>query len=211
MRALFGKRGGHFVLQCALCVFVLFAQACQLPLNDGAAAQLQGPGESQLPARFQLGRLATPDEIAAWDIDVMPNGEGLPAGQGTALEGRAIYEVRCKSCHGPGGQGGPIDPLVGRIRGDGFPFGVDPSAPKTIGNYWPWATTIFDYTRRAMPLDRPGSLSNDEVYALTAYLLYENGLFRENKVLDGETLVTIVMPARGRFFVDDRRGGPEVR
>ena len=136
----------------------------------GCATPAAPPGEHAptAPARYGLGQPVSAETIAAWDIDVMPDGEGLPEGRGGTLEGRAIYEARCQSCHGEAGQGGPFDPLVGRVEGDGFPFGLDPSAPRTIGNYWPWATTVFDYTRRAMPMDRPGSMSDDEVYAVTA-------------------------------------------
>ncbi len=179
---------------------------CQSPAAEDEAVRGHVP-----PERFGLGAPASAEEIAAWDIDVMPNGEGLPDGGGTAVEGKPIYRARCASCHGAEGHGGPFDQLVGRLNGDSFPFGNDPSAPKTIGNYWPWATTIFDYTRRAMPLDSPGSLSDDEVYAVTAYLLFMNGLFREDRVLDRNSLPGIVMPARGRFYEDDRRGGAEVR
>jgi len=164
-----------------------------------------------MPARYGLGQPASPETIAAWDIDVSPDGEGLPEGRGSAVEGRAIYEAQCRSCHGEAGKGGPFDPLVGRTKSDSFPFGLDPSAPRTIGNYWPWATTVFDYTRRAMPMDRPGSMRDDEVYAVTAYLLFLNGLVREDEVLDRNSLPEIVMPARGRFVEDDRRGGPEVK
>ena len=94
----------------------------------GATASGQiGSTEADQPERFDIGRAATPAEIEAWDIDVMPDGEGLPVGRGTAIEGRAIYEAQCQSCHGPGGKGGPFDRLVGRLNGDPFPFGLDPS------------------------------------------------------------------------------------
>ena len=120
---------------------------------------------------FGIGRPATPAEIAALDIDVGPDGAGLPPGRGTAADGAPIYAARCASCHGKTGKEGPNDILVGRLPGDAFPFARDPSAPKTIGSYWPYATTVFDYIRRAMPPDKPGSLRDDEVYNLVAFLL----------------------------------------
>ena len=173
------------------------------------------PGEPRRaqpePARFHLGTPATAVDIARIDIDVMPDGTGLPAGQGTASDGRAIYQAKCKHCHGENGQNGPFDRLVGRFDDDAFPFNDAPRTPRTIGSYWPYATTVFDYTRRAMPLERPGSLTDDEVYALTAYLLSMNGLWPEDATLDRTSLPEIVMPARDRFVPDDRRGGPEVR
>ena len=188
----------------ALALAVLCVSGCTLP---GSLESATGTA----PSRFEIGRPATHVDIARVDIDVMPDGTGLPPGRGTAAEGRAVYEAKCQHCHGEKGAGGPFDRLVGRIEGDGFPFATDPQAPRTIGSYWPYATTLFDYTRRAMPLERPGSLSEDEVYALTAYLLHLNGLWTEDGPLDRKTLPEIVMPARDRFVPDDRRGGGEVR
>ena len=170
-----------------------------------------GDPSAKPAGHFAIGRVPTPREIAAWNIDIMPDGEGLPSGSGSAAEGRELYLARCKNCHGLEGRGGPFDPLAGRIPGDAFPFAQDPLAKHTIGNYWPWATTIFDYTRRAMPMDRPGSLKDDEVYALTAYILFLNDLVDADARIDRETLPAIVMPARDRFIRDDRRGGPEIR
>lgn len=161
--------------------------------------------------RLGLGRAPTPEEIAAWDIDVRPDGLGLPEGSGRVETGLALYAHRCSHCHGADGEGGPFDRLVGRVEGDAFHFATDPRLPRAIGSYWPHATTLFDYTRRAMPQDRPGSLTDDEVYALTAFLLYRNGLLGEDAVLDRTTLPAIEMPARDRFVPDDRRGGAEVR
>ncbi len=161
--------------------------------------------------RYSIGRSPSATEIASWDIDIMPDGTGLPDGSGNAAEGRALYAAQCQRCHGADGRGGPFDQLAGRLPGDAFPFALDPRVKHTIGNYWPFATTIFDYTRRAMPQDRPGSLTDDEVYSLTAYLLYLNELWDEGAILDRETLPQIVMPTRDRFVPDDRRGGPEIR
>lgn len=158
-----------------------------------------------------LGREPTAAEIAAWDIDVRPDGQGLPEGSGDVATGRSIYVAQCERCHGKEGQGVPFDRLVGRIEGDAFPFAEEPKRPRTIGSYWPYATTLFDYVRRAMPEDRPGSLSSDEVYAVSAYLLHLNDLWPESEMLDRRALPQIEMPARSRFVVDDRRGGGEWR
>ncbi|MCR9093723.1 MAG: cytochrome c [bacterium] len=169
------------------------------------------PATPAQPTRFDLGRPATHADIARLDIDVRPDGTGLPDGGGTADEGRALYEAKCRHCHGEDGRGTPFDRLTGRVEGDAFPFGEDPRAPRSIGSYWPYATTVFDYTRRAMPLERPGSLSDDEVYALTAYLLHLNDLWPAEARLDRDALPKIEMPARDRFVPDDRRGGKEIR
>lgn len=142
-----------------------------------------------------LGVPATADEIAGWDISIGPDGAGLPPGSGTARAGGEIYMAKCLACHGAEGAGQPSDRLVG---GQGS---IASAAPvKTIGSYWPYATTIFDYVRRAMPFTQPMSLSDDEVYALTAYLLYLNGIIDESDVIDAESLPRIAMPNRENFF-----------
>jgi cytochrome c len=168
-------------------------------------------GESR---RYGLGRAATPQEIAARDIDVAPDGGGLPPGSGTVAAGQAIYAQTCASCHGAQGEG--IMPFYPRLVGrdaiaEKFPFGATAGLPRTIGNYWPYATTVFDYVRRAMPLTAPGSLTNDEVYAVTAYLLSANQIIPQGSRLDAAALRTVKMPYADRFVPDNRRGGPEVR
>ena len=167
--------------------------------------------QSQQPERFGFGRPATEAEIAAWDIDVTPDGHGLPPDGGTAVLGRDIYVEQCEICHGPDGEGQPFDQLVGRAPREGFPFGNEPSLVKTIGNYWPFATTLYDYTYRAMPFDDPGTLEADEVYSLTAYLLYLNDIIAEDAVMNAETLPQVEMPAKDKFVMDNRRGGRELR
>jgi S-disulfanyl-L-cysteine oxidoreductase SoxD len=157
------------------------------------------------PATFGIGRPATPAEIVALDIDVGPDGAGLPPGRGTSADGAPIYAARCAGCHGKTGKEGPNDVLVGRLPGDAFPFARDPRAPKTIGSYWPYATTVFDYIRRAMPPDAPGSLKDDEVYGLVAYLLVLNELVPADAVIDATSLPKVKMPAHDRF-VPDKRG-----
>lgn len=190
--------------------------ACAVLLAINACSQGETRSQPKVgvdDSTFGFGRHATPEEIAAWDIDVMPDGTGLPAGQGTVPEGELIYAAQCAACHGTTGVEGPNDRLVGREPREGFPFGRDPtfSSMRTIGNYWPYATTLYDYLYRAMPFDRPGSLEHDEVYALVAFLLYKNEIIDEDVVMDSSTLPAVVMPARDRFVRDNRRGGAEIR
>ena len=168
-------------------------------------------GTGQQPQRYGFGRPATEAEIAAWDIDVTPDGQGLPAGSGTAEQGRELYVEQCEICHGRGGEGRTSDRLVGREPREGFPFGNEPSLVRTIGNYWPFATTLYDYTFRAMPFDDPGTLEPNAVYSLTAYLLYLNDIIAEDAVMNADTLPQVEMPAKDKFVMDNRRGGRELR
>ena len=134
-------------------------------------------------------------EIARWDISVPPSGEGLPAGSGTVKQGEAVYVAQCQACHGAKGVGKPADPLVGGIGS------LATEKPlRTVGSYWPYATTLFDYTRRAMPINNPLSLSNEEVYAVTAYVLYLNGIIAENAEMNAKTLPQVKMPNRDGFI-----------
>ncbi len=160
---------------------------------------------------FGFGEPASPERIAAWDIEIGPDGEGLPAGRGSVERGQTLYRLQCVQCHGAQGEGADYEALVGRVPGDAFPFSEDRRWLITVGSYWPYATTLFDYIRRAMPQAAPGTLPADDVYALTAYILQLNGLLEPGDSLDARTLPRIVMPARDRFVSDDRRGGPEVR
>ena len=152
-----------------------------------------------------LGRPPTPDELKAIDIDVTPDGTGLLPGRGTAAAGKAVYDSRCAVCHGPTGKEGPQDVLVG---GAGSLRTARPV--KTVGSYWPYATTLWDYIRRAMPFDQPGTMSLDDVYSTTAYVLFLNGLIGERDVLDETTLPRVKMPNRDGFTPDPRPdvGGP---
>jgi S-disulfanyl-L-cysteine oxidoreductase SoxD len=153
------------------------------------AMALEGPG---------LGQAATAPEIAAWNLTVFPDGRGLPDGRGTARDGEAIYAGKCASCHGAKGQGGSAEELAGARHGL-----TDPHPDKTIGNYWPYATTVFDFVRRSMPLDAPGSLSNDQLYAVTAYLLHLNGLIDEKTEINAASLPQVAMPNRNGFIAID--------
>lgn len=162
-----------------------------------------------LPARFgTIGRRATSAEIHAWNIDMNASGVGLPAGRGTYARGAALFAAQCAPCHGAHGEGiGPYPKLIGREPRDGFPFGRDAKYAKTIGNYWPYATTVYDYINRAMPFPAPGSLPPDDVYSLVDFLLAENEIVDRRTVMDARTLRSIRMPARDRFVVDNRSGG----
>ncbi|MEO6986539.1 MAG: cytochrome c [Paralcaligenes sp.] len=158
---------------------------------------------AQAGGKYNIGTPATAQQIAGWNIDVFPDGHNLPAGAGTVLQGRAIYVAQCASCHGAQGQGGIGDKLAG---------GVGTLASKkpvrTVGSYWPYATTLYDYIRRSMPLTAPQTLSNDQVYAVTGYVLYLNSLVAEDASIDGKTLVQLKMPNRHGFEPDPR---PDVK
>lgn len=183
---------------------IAVAAAVLLSVAIITAGQEKAP--TPMPSTFGIGRVATAEDIAARDIDVGPDGTGLPPGRGTSAEGAAVYAARCASCHGKSGTEGPNDVLVGRIDGGGFPFSRDPKALRTVGTYWPYATTLFDYIRRAMPTTAPGSLTDNEVYALVAYLLARNGIVSDDAVIDAQALPRVRMPARDRFVPDSRTG-----
>lgn len=157
------------------------------------------------PHQYGIGRTPTAAEIAAEDIDVSPNG-GMPPGSGTPEQGAPLYAANCASCHGAKGEGiGAYPQLLGGPKGV-FNFASDAKIPRTIGNYWPYATSLYDYIRRAMPLTAPGSLTADQTYAVTAYLLNRDGIIPDGTVLDGKALAAIEMPAKKHFVEDDRRG-----
>jgi S-disulfanyl-L-cysteine oxidoreductase SoxD len=146
-------------------------------------------------AEPEFGEPVNEEALAAWDISIPPSGEGLPEGGGTALDGAAVWAEKCAACHGADGEGvGRLGPVVGGIGSlaTGQPL-------KTVGSYWPYATTLFDYTRRAMPLDAPQSLTDNEVYAVSAFILARNGLIAEDAELDARTLPEVEMPNRDGF------------
>ena len=175
------------------------------------AARERALGEIAHLPEFGFGEAAGPERIAAWDIDIGPEGEGLPAGRGSVERGETLYRLQCVQCHGLRGEGADFEALAGRVPGDAFPFAEQWRYPITVGSYWPYATTLFDYLRRAMPQAAPGTLPPNDVYSLTAYVLHLNDLLEPGAALDADSLPRIVMPARDRFVRDDRRGGPEVR
>jgi cytochrome c len=151
-----------------------------------------------------VGKPATAEEIRARDITAFPDGRGLPAGHGTAEQGRVVYQAKCASCHGERGQGtGDFPALAGGL---GTLAGPEPNP--TVGSYWPYATTVWDYVHRAMPYQSPGSLSSDQIYSVTAYILYMNKIIGEHDELNKETLPKVKMPNRNGFMPDPR---PDVK
>ena len=181
--------------------------------NTDAAESGRAPDEKTAGVRYSLGTPVGGARIDSLDFDVDTAGHGLPPGQGDARRGEALFRTQCAACHGAKGQGmEPVYPaLIGREPREGFPFSTDFRMVKTIGNYWPYATTLFDYIRRAMPFTAPGSLTPGDVYSLTAYLLAANEVIPAGATLDSASLMAVRMPARDRFVRDDRRGGPEIR
>lgn len=182
--------------------------------SDAAAGEVEryATPTQYAAGHFGIGTVATRARIAAWDTDIGPEGAELPPGKGSAREGAEIFRAQCAACHGANGEGmAPVFPaLIGRDpRGENFDFAADPSIPRTIGNYWSHATTLYDYIRRAMPLYTPGSLSADETYAVTAYLLAANQVIPHTTVLDAAALRAVQMPARNRYVADDR--SPTIR
>ena len=170
----------------------LVSMALALVVGGCVSARV-APGTMESP---NLGREATAAQIAGWDISVGPDGAGLPPGKGTPATGAAVYEQKCQSCHGAKGAGQPNDRLVG---GQGTLTTRTPV--RTIGSYWPYATTVFDYVRRSMPYTLSQSLSADEVYAVTAYLLNLNGIIGENDEMNAHTLPKVKMPNQPNFII----------
>ena len=166
-----------------------FLAACSALVIGCGAALAEGPN---------LGKAASPEEIASWDVSIGPDGAGLPAGSGTPQQGEQVYLAKCLACHGEKGSGKPNDQLVGG-QGSLQPGQVP---IKTVGSFWPYATTLFDYIHRAMPYQAPGSLSVDDYYALTAYVLSLNGILAPDGKLDKETLPKVKMPNRDGFIPD---------
>src|SRR4051794_5190011 len=165
-------------------------------LTLGACATQSPPGNA--PAgRPAFGSTVAADEVARWDISIPPSGAGLPKGGGTARQGLRVYEEKCVACHGVKGAGKPADALAGGVGT------LASSAPvRTVGSYWPYATTLFDYIRRAMPITNPLSLSDDEVYAVSAYLLHINGIVADDVQMNAQSLPLVKMPNRDGFVSD---------
>jgi S-disulfanyl-L-cysteine oxidoreductase SoxD len=159
--------------------------ALALALGTGAAC-------AQTP---NLGRPIDAADIAPWDISIQPDGKGLPAGGGTPAQGARIYAQKCAMCHGENAKGGNNAALVGGARI------ANMDSVRTIANFWPYSTTIFDFIRRAMPWQQPKTLTDNEVYALTAYILAENKLIRDNESMNAETLPKVKMPNRDGFII----------
>jgi S-disulfanyl-L-cysteine oxidoreductase SoxD len=154
-------------------------------------------------AQYHIGRPATDTEIRAWNIDISPTGEGLPPGEGTVGRGAKVYAAKCAGCHGPTGTEGPQDRLIG---GQGTLATDHPI--KTVGSYWPYATTLYDYLYRAMPLTAPQSLTPEEIYSVIAWILYHNDIIPEDQLIDAKSLPAIQMPNRDGFVPDPRPDFP---
>ena len=168
-----------------------------------AVLALAGATRAQAQSSYGIGRPATPVEITGWNIDIDRDGNNLPPGSGSVSRGREVFKQQCSACHGAKGEGGVGDKLVG---GQGTL--ATPKPIRTVGSYWPYAPTLFDYVRRAMPQNAPQSLSNEDVYAVSAYILNLNGLLPPDGTLDAKTLSAIKMPNRNRFVGDSR---PDVK
>ena len=163
------------------------------------SALLVGCGHA-LAESPNLGTTVSPEDIASWDVSIGPDGAGLPPGRGTPRQGETVFAEKCVACHGEKGAGKPNDQLVGgrgSLSGEQAPV-------KTVGSFWPYATTLFDYVRLAMPLNAPKSLSDDEVYAVSAYILQLNGIIGEADAMDAQTLPQVQMPNRDGFIVFSR-------
>ena len=161
---------------------------------------------------FGLGRAPSKAELKAWSISVNPAGSNLPPGKGSFTSGEKVFAAKCASCHGAQGEGiPPTYPKLVQAEPKDFSFDTDYKIPHTVGNYWPYATTLYDYINRSMPLTEPGSLTPDEVYGVVAYLLAANGVIAKDAVMDARTLPKVEMPSRDHFVNDDRSGGAEFR
>jgi cytochrome c len=176
--------------------------------GGGAVQTARDPQQvapQEAPARFSFGRAADSARIKAWDIDVRPDGKGLPPGSGTVAQGAAVFAQKCASCHGAAAEGGVGDRLVATDPWGEWPVNA------AVGNYWPYATTLYDFIVRAMPMNAPGTLTANETYAVIAWILNQNKLVADNAVMNATTLPQVQMPARDRFVPDDRTGGPVIR
>jgi S-disulfanyl-L-cysteine oxidoreductase SoxD len=168
------------------------------PVYTGACLLLAGAALAQTADYKNIGRTPTKQEIEAWDISIGPDGKGLPPGQGSAKDGAPIFAAKCAVCHGDQGQGGKIGPrVVGGIADTETLASLKPV--RSVGGYWPYATTVWDFIRRAMPRDNNGTLTPNEVYAVTAFILWKSGIIQEGDVLDAKTLPQVKMPNRNGF------------
>jgi cytochrome c len=168
------------------------------PLAAGIIFMTATASLAQTPSYSNIGRAPTKEEIQAWDISVGPDGKGLPPGQGTAKDGAPIFAAKCAVCHGPNGEGAKIGPrVVGGIADTETLTTLKPV--RTVGGYWPYATTVWDFINRAMPRGQSGTLTPNEVYALTAFILAKSNIIKEDDVLDAKTLPKVQMPNRSGF------------
>jgi hypothetical protein len=200
-----------------LLIAILIMQSCSQEENINQETKFEDviinkEDRKDWPESFGFGEEASAGQIAKWDIDVRPDGEGLPEGSGTVSAGKTVYFTKCASCHGTKTSDGTYDRLFGYDEVKMNPDSLKKKRKtKTIGTYWPYATTLYDYINRAMPFTSPGSLTSHEVYSVTAYLLYVNDIIDEGLILTAKSLPKVKMPAQGKFVNDDRKGGPEIR
>jgi S-disulfanyl-L-cysteine oxidoreductase SoxD len=190
----------RFAIAPAVLAVVVYVITCGATAVTGGATALAERAQSP---SLGIGHAPKPDMLKQIDIDVTPDGKGLPPGSGTAAKGKDVYTRRCETCHGPTGKEGPQEALAG---GNGSLATAKPQ--KSVGSYWPYATTLWDYINRAMPFDHPSTLSVDEVYSAAAYVLFLNGIVGEQDVLDQTTLPKIQMPNRNGFVADPRPDVP---
>lgn len=190
-------RSARFPVSVAALAFLLGCAGYpdNLPNTSADAPLRVSTGTPTAATSPGLGRSPSPEALQQAQIRIAPDGSDLPAGRGTAVEGESVYLTHCIRCHGLGGTGKPADRLVGGVGSLAQPRPI-----KTVGSFWPRATVIFDYVRRAMPYDRPGSLTNTEVYAVTAYLLAENQIIEEKTEMNAITLPEVEMPNRNGFL-----------
>lgn len=196
------------------CIAICASASALAQARASASAQGATADKSARPANpapLGIGRAATAEEINKLDIDVMPDGRGLPPGRGSVAEGAKVYAEKCASCHGKSGEGATFERLVATDAGKNFDFATNAKLPRAVGNYWPYATTLYDYTYRAMPFMQPGTLTPNETYSLVAYILALNKIVPDDAVMDAATLPKVKMPARDRFVIDNRRGGKVVK
>lgn len=201
------------VAVCSLLTVVTLLSACKFSAEDSNVEQGNAvgglvAGGIDNEGKYGIGVPAPDSLIAAMNHDVGPDGLELPAGSGTPSEGAVLYATQCAMCHGVNGEG--MAPAFPRLLGrnpvtDSFNFANDASLPHTIGNYWPYATTLFDYTKRAMPLLAPGSLTDNQVYALVAFLLSKEQIIADTTTMNAESLRQVRMPFQDRFVPDTRR------
>ena len=180
---------------------VLCASTSSVSVTDSAAQQSATPKSTQVPTKLGIGRVALPEEVKAWDTDVRPDGQGLPVGRGTAKQGDEIFQAQCASCHGEFGQGVGRWPVL--AGGEGTLKADRPD--KTVGSFWPDLSTVYDYIKRAMPYGNAQSLSNDDVYALVAYILTMNDIVKDDSFeLNEKNFTSVKMPNASAFYDDDR-------
>ena len=188
------------LIMAALAASALAVMVASLPLSAQTAKVAAAPQQASMPKKLGLGREAHPDEVKAWDTDIRPDGQGLPPGKGSVKLGEELYQTQCAACHGEFGESAGRWPVLAGGRGSLKNEGPE----KTVGSFWPYASTTFDYIKRAMPYGNARSLSDDEVYSITAYVLFLNDIVKEDFELSKENFTSLKLPNTDGFFMDDR-------